>query len=48
VGLAGVAGLALTPAVLRAFSSEHPAAEVTVRNWISPMASGGLASGETA
>jgi DNA-binding transcriptional LysR family regulator len=47
VGLAGVAGLALTPAVLRAFSSEHPAAEVTVRNVDFSDASGGLASGET-
>lgn len=47
VGLAGVAGLALTRAVLRAFTADHGAVEVTVRNIGFADASAGLSSGET-
>jgi DNA-binding transcriptional LysR family regulator len=47
VGMLGVADLELTPRVLRAFSTEHPSVEVTVRDVDFADASAGLASGST-
>jgi DNA-binding transcriptional LysR family regulator len=47
VGMRGVTGLDLPPRVLRAFSAEHSAVEVTVRNVEFGDASAGLASGAT-
>lgn len=47
VGMGGVAGLTLTPTLLRAFAAEHPDVEVTVRNVDFGDASYGLASGAT-
>ena len=47
VGMRGVAGLALTPRILRAFSSAHEHVDVAVRNVEFGDASAGLASGTT-
>jgi DNA-binding transcriptional LysR family regulator len=47
IGMRGVAGLDLTPRVLRAFSVAHEHVELTVRNVEFGDASAGLASGST-
>jgi DNA-binding transcriptional LysR family regulator len=47
VGMRGVAGLDLTPRILRAFSARHEDVDLTVRNVEFGDASAGLASGNT-
>jgi DNA-binding transcriptional LysR family regulator len=47
VGMRGVAGLALTPRILRAFSAAHEDVDLTVRNVEFGDASAGLSSGST-